>query len=121
MSNERGDAPRVEASQGQTAENGKEKRVAPYFFPNVLLAVLAAVLSSSPKFTPVFLIAASLSIPGSIFALCSLIANADGDGKKAVRRARVARILFWANFLVLTVPLILWMLVCELHDLFGLF
>ena len=130
MSNENGDAPKVEGAeiartdgQAESAEPDraaeKEKRVAPYFFPNVLLAVPAAVLSSSPKFTPVFLIAASLSIIGIIFAIGSLFADADGDGKKAARRARAARVLFWVNFLVLTVPLILpilQQLICELTN-----
>ncbi|MBQ4080933.1 MAG: hypothetical protein II596_09645 [Thermoguttaceae bacterium] len=133
MDSERSKTPKVEDAEtartdGQTesaepvraAEKGK--RVAPYFYPNVLLAVPAAILSTSNGFfKPIFLIAASLSIIGIIFAIGSLFADADGDGKKAARRARAARVLFWANFLVLTVPLIFWRLLCELNDRFGLF
>ena len=132
MNNENGEAPNVESAEiartdGPAADAEpnraaeKEKRVAPYFYPNVLLAVPATVLSTSDGFIPGFLIAASLSIIGIIFAIGSLFADADGDSKKAARRARAARVLFWANFLVLTVPLIFWMLLCELNDHFGLF
>ena len=115
----RGGEPAASAEPDRAAEKGK--RVAPYFYPNVLLAVPAAILSTSDGFIPGFLIAASLSIIGIIFAIGSLFADADGDGKKAARRARAARVLFWANFLVLTVPLIFWRLLCELNDRFGLF
>ena len=133
MNNENGDAPKVEGAeiartdgQAESAEPDraaeKGKRVAPYFYPNVLLAVPAAILSTSNGFfKPVFLIAASPAIVGIIFAIGSLFADADGDGKKAARRARAARVLFWVNFLVLTVPLILQQLICELNDRFGLF
>ena len=37
MSDERGDAPKEEGAQEQTADKGKEKRVPTYFFPNFLL------------------------------------------------------------------------------------
>ena len=132
MDSERSKTPTVEGAetartdgQAESAEPvraaEKGKRVAPYFYPNVLLAVPAAILSTSDGFIPGFLIAASLSIVGIIFAIGSLFADADGDGKKAARRARAARVLFWANFLVLTVPLIFWRLLCELNDRFGLF
>lgn len=121
MDSERSKTPKVEGAQPDRAA-GKEKRVAPYFYPNVLLAVPAAILSTSNGFfKPVFLIFAAPAIVGIIFAIGSLFADADGDGKKAARRARAARVLFWANFLVLTVPLIFWMLLCELNDHFGLF
>ena len=119
MDSERSKTPKVEDAQpGRAAE--KEKRVAPYFYPNVLLAVPAAILSTSNGFfKPIFLIAASPAIVGIIFAIGSLFADADGDGKKAARRARAARVLFWVNFLVLTVPLILpilQQLICELTN-----
>lgn len=119
MDSERSKTPKVEDAetartdgQAESAEPdraaGKEKRVAPYFYPNVLLAVPAAILSKSEGFfEPVFLIFAAPAIVGIIFAIGSLFADADGDGRKAARRARAARVLFWVNFLVLTVPLIL--------------
>ncbi|MBR6387720.1 MAG: hypothetical protein IKS14_05640 [Thermoguttaceae bacterium] len=121
MDSERSKTPKVEDAQpDRSAEKGK--RVAPYFYPNVLLAVPAAILSKSEGFfEPVFLIFAAPAIVGIFFAIGSLFADADGDGKKAVRRACAARVLFWVNFLVLTVPLILQALICELHDRFGLF
>ena len=54
MDSERSKTPKVEDAQlDRAAEKGK--RVAPYFYPNVLLAVPAAILSKSEGFfEPVF-------------------------------------------------------------------
>lgn len=113
MNNERGDAPKVEGAEiartdGQT-ENAepdraaeKGKRVAPYLFPNVLLIVAALAIWSA-----VGLLWTLLSIVGANFAIYSLICKSDGNYEYAARNARVARILFWINFIVFAVFVLL--------------
>ncbi len=114
MNNENGETPKVESAESArtdvTAADAepnraaeKEKRVATYFFPNVLIAVSAVFLFLLSGFTIVFLIAASFSIAGIIFASNS----GDSDGKEAIGKARMARILFWIAFLFLIPPLMI--------------
>ncbi len=113
MSNENGDAPKVEGAeiartdgQAESAEPDraaeKGKRVAPYLFPNVLLIVAALAIWSA-----VGLLWTLLSIVGANFAIYSLICKSDGNYEYAARDARVARILFWINFIVFAVFVLL--------------
>ena len=113
MSNENGDAPKVEGAeiartdgQAESAEPDraaeKEKRVAPYLFPNVLLIVAALAI-----WRAVGLLWTLLSIVGANFAIYSLICKSDGNYEYAARNARVARILFWINFIVFAVFVLL--------------
>ena len=62
MSDERGDAPKEEGAQEQTADKGKEKRVPTYFFPNFLLVAAMTVFCG-----PAALIWAPLSFAGACF------------------------------------------------------
>ena len=114
MSNENGDAPKVEGAeiartdgQAESAEpdraaEEKGKRVATYLFPNVLLIVAALAIWSA-----VGLLWTLLSIVGANFAIYSLICKSDGNYEYAARNARVARILFWINFIVFAVFVLL--------------
>lgn len=102
MSDERGDAPKEEGAQEQTADKGKEKRVPTYFFPNFLLVVAMTVFCG-----PAALIWAPLSFAGACFAMSASIDKSDRNYEKAARNARVARILFWTNFIGLAAILLL--------------
>ena len=113
MSNENGDAPKVEGAEIARADGQAEstepdraaekgKRVAPYLFPNVLLIVAALAIWSA-----VGLLWTLLSIVGANFAIYSLICKSDGNYEYAARNARVARILFWINFIVFAVFVLL--------------
>ena len=113
MSNENGDAPKVEGAEIARADGQAEstepdraaekgKRVAPYLFPNVLLIVAGLAIWSA-----VGLLWTLLSIVGANFAIYSLICKSDGNYEYAARNARVARILFWINFIVFAVFVLL--------------
>ena len=113
MNNENGDAPKVEGAEIARADGQAEstepdraaekgKRVAPYLFPNVLLIVAALAIWSA-----VGLLWTLLSIVGANFAIYSLICKSDGNYEYAARNARVARILFWINFIVFAVFVLL--------------
>ena len=96
MNDERGDAPKDEGAQGQAAPKSKEKRVAPYFLPNLVVAALVAITASG---YPPAILAASLSLVGLLLGTVSMLAVADGNYRRAARSALVARLLFWFNFL----------------------
>ena len=102
MSDERGDAPKEEGAQEQTADKGKEKRVPTYFFPNFLLVAAMTVFCG-----PAALIWTPLSFAGACFAMSASIDKSDRNYEKAARNARVARILFWTNFIGLAAILLL--------------
>ena len=50
MNGERSEAPKEEIAQGQAAPKSKEKRVAPYFLPNLVVAALVAITVIRPRF-----------------------------------------------------------------------
>ena len=113
MDSERSKTPKVEDAetartdgQAESAEPDraaeKEKRVAPYLFPNVLLIVAALAI-----WRAVGLLWTLLSIVGANFAIYSLICKSDGNYEYAARNTRVARILFWINFIVFAVFVLL--------------
>ena len=113
MSDERGDAPKDEGAeiartdgQAESAEPDraaeKEKRVPTYFFPNFLLVAAMTVFCG-----PAALIWAPLSFAGACFAMSASIDKSDRNYEKAARNARVARILFWTNFIGLAAMLLL--------------
>ena len=113
MSNENGDAPKVEGAeiartdgQAESAEPDraaeKGKRVAPYLFPNVLLIAVAMVM-----WVRAVHLYAPLSFAGVFFAAISWSYNGVGDYKNAARIARVARVLFWTNFIWLAARMVM--------------
>ena len=83
----RTDGPAPDAEPNRLAE--KEKRVATYLIPNVLLiAVLAAL------YFPVGFLFAPLSIVSMCFGTCVMIDNDEGNYKNAARNSLIARIFF---------------------------
>ena len=113
MNNENGEAPNVESAEiartdGPAADAQpdraaeKEKRVAPYLFPNVLLIAVAMVM-----WVRAVHLYAPLSFAGVFFAAISWSYNGVGDYKNAARNARVARVLFWTNFIWLAALMVM--------------
>ena len=77
----RTDGPAADAEPNRAAE--KEKRVAPYLFPNVLLIAVAMVM-----WVRAVHLYAPLSFAGVFFAAISWSYNGVGDYKNAARNAR---------------------------------
>ena len=113
MSNELSEALKVEGAEiartdGQAesvepdraAEKGK--RVATYLIPNVLLIAVAMVM-----WVRAVHLYAPLSFAGVFFAAISWSYNGVGDYKNAARNARVARVLFWTNFIWLAALMVM--------------